>query len=186
MLATTLAALDLPAVLAGRFRLSGVVGCGGIAKVVRATDECTGAEVACKVMFPNLRANVELVARFRREVAIVTRLNHPNVVPILGLFEDQGHLFLAMPLMAGDLQQWLGEHGPLPLDMLASLAEDLCGAVEAAHAAGVIHRDIKPLNVMRSQQAHGEAPSFCLSDFGLARTMDLAGVTTANTLLGTP
>jgi len=186
VLSANVAALNLPPILAGRFRILGQVGQGGIAQVVRAFDETTQREVALKVMFPNLRANAEVVSRFKREVAVVQRVNHPLVVPILEVFEDETYLFLSMPLMAGDLQQWLCENGALPPAEFATLAQDLCAALNAAHQAGVVHRDIKPLNILRALHPLEESQRFFLSDFGLARTADFAGFTTSNTLLGTP
>lgn len=158
------------ALLAGRFRLVKPRGQGGIARVLHAVDEVTGHDVALKVLHPNLRTNDEVVARFRREVQIVQRLRHPSVVPIHGIFEDGASLFLCMPLCEEDLHQHPGTGGTLPLDVWMALATDMCEALEAAHTAGIVHRDVKPQNILRLTNT--QPPRFALSDFGLARTAD--------------
>lgn len=172
--------------LAGRYRIEGELGQGGIAKVVRALDTHTGQQVALKLMFPNLRSQPDLVARFHHEVTVVGKVNHPHVVPIWRVYEDEKHLFLVMPLLAGDLAAHLADAGPMPLSTWLRLALDLCAGLQAAHEAGIVHRDLKPQNVLQLVATEDEVPRFAICDFGLARTLDTAGLTMANTLLGTP
>ena len=122
--------------------------------------------------------------RFRREAQVVRRIEHAHVIRIHDVVESDGLLFLVMELHAGgDLADRLARSGPLPVPALGELARQLCGALEAAHRAGVVHRDLKPQNVLVGV---GAAIDTRLCDFGLARTADLAGLTTRSTVLGTP
>ena len=174
----------LPQLLAGRYRVLGPVGRGAIAEVVRARDERTGAEVALKIVYPHLRDSRDVVERFRREVDIVRRIQHAHVLAIHDVVDSDGQLFLVMDYHpGGDLADWLARKRRFASGELRSLAGQLCGALAAAHRAGVVHRDVKPSNVLC-----GPGPQLAvrLCDFGLARTAELAGLTTANAVLGTP
>lgn len=175
-----------PFILAGRYQVEATLGQGGIAKVFRAIDLHGDRAVALKLMFPNLRSQPEVVTRFRREITVVGRVNHPHVVPIWNVHESPNHLFLVMPLMGEDLSAHLSAKAPLTLASWLRLALDLCAALQAAHEAGVVHRDLKPQNVLRIPASADPEPRFALCDFGLARTLDTAGLTSARTLLGTP
>ena len=176
--------LVLPGVLAGRYRPLGVLGRGAIAEVVRARDEQTGTEVALKVLYPHLRESAIVVERFRREVEIVRRIAHPNVLAIHDVVESDGRLFLVMDFHpGGDLADQLARRGRLPPSEIVRLATQLCGALGAAHRAGVVHRDVKPSNVLCGG---GTEFDVRLCDFGLARTAEHAGLTVANAVLGTP
>jgi hypothetical protein len=181
---TAAALLTLPDVLAGRYRPLGTVGRGAIAEVVRARDERTGEEVALKILYPHLGESAAVVERFRREVAIVRRVGHPHVLRIRDVVEADGHLFLVMDFHpGGDLADLLARRRRLPADELRALAGQLAGALAAAHRAGVVHRDVKPSNVLVGP---GPALDVRLCDFGLARTAEASGLTTANAVLGTP
>ena len=176
--------LDLPALLCGRYRVTRRLGQGSIAQVVAARDEESGVELALKILYRNLRNNEVVADRFRREVQVVRRIRHPHVVRIDDLIDDQGLLFLVMELHAGgDLSGRLAG-APMPVPALRLLARQVCGALEAAHRAGVVHRDVKPQNILVGPDP--EALDTRLCDFGLARTGDLAGLTTRSTVLGTP
>jgi serine/threonine-protein kinase len=177
--------LDLPALLGGRYQVTRRLGQGSIAQVVAARDQASGAEVALKILYRNLRSNEVVADRFRREVQVVRRIRHPHVVRIDDLIDDQGLLVLVMELHAGgDLADRLAAGGPLPAPALRLLARQICGALEAAHRAGVVHRDVKPQNILVGPEAGILDVRLC--DFGLARTADLAGLTTRSTVLGTP
>jgi hypothetical protein len=171
-------------VLAGGYRVLGSVGRGAIAEVVRARDERTGGEVALKVLYPHLRESAVVVERFRREVEIVRRIAHPHVLAIRDVVESGEHLFLVMDYHpGGDLADRLARAGRLAPPEIRALAAQLCGALAAAHRAGVVHRDVKPSNVLCGP---GPALDVRLCDFGLARTAELAGLTTQSAVLGTP
>jgi len=175
---------SVPALLAGRYRVVGAVGRGAIAEVVRARDERTGEEVALKILYPHLRESAAVVERFRREVEIVRRIAHPHVLGIREVVDGDGQLFLVMDYHpGGDLADRLAAQRRVPEEDLRTLAAQLCGALAAAHRAGVVHRDVKPSNVLCGA---GPGLDVRLCDFGLARTADLSGLTTANAVLGTP
>jgi len=174
----------LPARLANRFRVLAPVGRGAIAEVVRARDEQTGKEVALKILYPHLRESVVVVERFRREVDIVRKVAHRNVLAIRDVVDADGHLFLVMDYHpGGDLADRLAARRRFDAAELRLLAGQLCGALAAAHRAGVVHRDVKPSNVLCGP---GTELDVRLCDFGLARATELAGLTTANAVLGTP
>ena len=176
--------MGLPGVMAGHYWPLGVLGRGAIAEVVRARDEQTDAEVALKILYPHLRDSAIVVERFRREVEIVRRIAHPNVLPIHDVLESDGRLFLVMDFHpGGDLADQLARRGRLPPSEIVRLATQLCGALGAAHRAGVVHRDVKPSNVLCGG---GTELDVRLCDFGLARTVEHAGLTVANAVLGTP
>jgi tRNA A-37 threonylcarbamoyl transferase component Bud32 len=174
----------LPAVLGDHFRVLGVLGRGAIAEVVRAQDERTGKEVALKILYPHLRESAVVVERFRREVEIVRRIAHPNVLRIHDVVESEGRLFLAMDFHpGGDLADRMARRQRLDPAEMVHLARQLCGALSAAHRAGVVHRDVKPSNVLVGD---GTQIDVRLCDFGLARMVEGAGLTLANAVLGTP
>jgi hypothetical protein len=174
-----------PVIWAGRFKLLGEVGRGNLAVVVRAEEVGSGRLVALKVLHDNLRQNADLVARFRREVDVTAQVVHANVVRVEEVVETDDHIFLVMPFVAGgDLQRLIEDCGPLSEPDLLRLAHQMCSALATAHAAGVIHRDIKPQNIL--VEVCDEGLRFALTDFGLARSMEAHGLTTALSVLGTP
>ena len=160
------------------------VGRGAIAEVVRARDEQTGTEVALKLLYPHLRESGAVVERFKREVEIVRRIAHPHVLAIREVADSDGQLFLVMDYHpGGDLADWLARKRRFEAGEIRFLAGQLCGALAAAHRAGVVHRDVKPSNVLCGP---GSQLDVRLCDFGLARTAEFSGLTTANAVLGTP
>jgi hypothetical protein len=174
----------LPGVLGGRYQLRRALGRGAIAEVVLAGDARTGGEVALKILYPHLRENAPVVERFRREVEVVRRIAHPHVLAVREVVDSDEHLFLVMDYHpGGDLADRLARAGRLAPSDVRRLAGQLCGALAAAHRAGVVHRDVKPSNVLCGP---GPALDVRLCDFGLARTADFAGLTTASAVLGTP
>jgi hypothetical protein len=175
----------LPTLLAGRYRVSRMLGQGSIARVLEARDESRGIDVAVKVLHANLRRDRIVAGRFTREAEIVRRIEHPHVIRIHDIVEADELLFLVMDLHpGGDLADRLARTGPQPPAEVRRLAAQLCGALEAAHRAGVVHRDIKPQNVLVGPDPGALDVRLC--DFGLARVADSAGLTTRSTVLGTP
>ena len=176
--------------LAGKYRLGPVVGEGSFGTVFRAEHLGLGTEVAVKVLHPDLVGRRDVVDRFRREGMLTCRVQHPNAVQILDSDVSPGGLpFLVMELLEGPtaherLQEW----GRLPLDEAARILIPVCRALEAAHAQGVIHRDVKPDNIILSVGANG-AEVVKVLDFGIARLMTAkAGesATVEGRVMGTP
>jgi serine/threonine-protein kinase len=166
-------------VVAGRYRIVRWLGGGGMGRVYEALDTELGEKVALTVLRAGL--SEEAIARFRREVRLTCRIQHKNVARMFDIGEHAGDKFLTMELVDGEpLSRRVGR--PMPWPELKALAEQLCEGLAAAHAAGVIHRDLKPDNVL-VEAATGRA---VITDFGIARSIDDAGVTQVGTVVGTP
>ena len=174
----------LAAALADRYRLGGQLGAGGMATVYLAHDLKHGRDVALKVLRPELA--VELTSeRFLREIAITARLNHPHILPLLDSGVAGEFLYYVMPVASGEsLRDLLARDGALPPARALQVAIDVTEALVAAHAIGVVHRDIKPDNVLISG---GHA---VVVDFGIAKAVgdarDTATLTIEGVSLGTP
>jgi serine/threonine protein kinase len=164
----------------GPYRLLAAVGQGATGLVFRAQAE-DGAEVALKVLRPDRAGHVVARARFQREGRLAGRLASRHLVPILEVSEADGLSYLVMPYYAGgSLADAFRAHGPLPLDRTLTLAAELGQGLDSLHAGGVLHRDVKPSNVLLD-----EAGSAALADFGLALAEDWTKVTSPGQLLGT-
>jgi len=151
----------------GGLTVEAVLGTGASGTVYRARDGA-GVPVALKVLDPALAADRRFRERFLREAALAGTLEHPSVVPIIATGEDAGLLYIAMAYVDGvDLRTLLRDQGPLPPDRALSLLEGIAGALDAAHAAGLVHRDVTPGNVLVGR-LDGREGSY-LADFGLAR-----------------
>jgi serine/threonine protein kinase len=169
---------DLPA----RFELEARLGRGGMATVYLAMDTTTQTRVALKVLHPHLRDDKLVVARFRREIAAARRIQHPNIIRIHDLIETPRLDCLVLEYQSGgDLKQVIRRRGALPVDEAVAIAQQLLAGLAVAHKAGVVHRDIKPHNVLVDEEGLAK-----IADFGLARVDDLIGVTTHTMSLGTP
>lgn len=166
-----------------RFRIEALVGRGGMGVVYRARDR-SGRKVALKVLPAELSADPGARLRFEREAATVAGLDHPAVIPIYAAGEAEGTLFIAMHYVEGcDLHHLLRATGALPADRALAICEQVAGALDAAHARGIVHRDVKPANVL----VETEAPGRCfLTDFGVMRdAAATSGLTAAGQLVGT-
>ena len=169
-------------VLDRRYRVLSHLADGGMASVYVALDERLDREVALKVMRPSLAADETFVSRFRREARSAARLSHPNVVAVYDQGEDEGRMFLAMELVNGHtLRQVMQDEGPLTPRAALDIIDAVLQALGAAHSAGLIHRDVKPENVILREDGVVK-----VADFGLARAVTSA-TSTAQTgvLLGT-
>ena len=166
--------------VAGRYVLLDQVGAGGMGSVWRARDTRTGALVAVKVLGQH---SAGLLARFVREQAV--RVRHPHVVAPTGWAAEDDLVLLAMDLVpGGSVQQLLDEHGPLPVGYAARLVEQLLMALAAVHAAGLVHRDVKPANLLLDATGAG-APHLRLGDFGVAAPIADRRFTTVPGAIGT-
>ena len=185
----------------GRYRLVEKLGQGGMATVYRAEDPTLGREVAIKVMHPFIAERSEAGSRFEREAKAVAGLRHPNVLALhdyAPAATDQP-AYLVMELLSGpSLQRFLADHGAPLGEIAAMLGLRIAQALGAAHARGVVHRDVKPENVMfdvahagapaHDGQPMGSAPQVrvVLCDFGIARVAAAEGVTATGAVLGSP
>lgn len=168
-------------VLGGRYELLDVIGSGGMGTVWRARDLRTGADVAAKVL---RQSDAGSLLRFIRETGF--RIHHPHVLVPLGWVGEDDRVVLAMPLVdGGSVATLVGDHGALPPRLVAELLRQLLGALDAVHAAGVVHRDVKPANLLLRATGTGR-PDLLLSDFGIATEVDGPRLTHADLVIGTP
>jgi serine/threonine protein kinase len=150
--------------LAGRYRLRGVLGRGGMAEVYDGFDERLARPVAVKILRPTAADDRGMRERFEREARSVARLSHPAVVAVFDSGEDRGRAFLVMERLPGETLADRIRLGPVDEAWLAPIAADVLGALGAAHALGLVHRDIKPANILLT--ADGRAK---VADFGIAK-----------------
>ncbi len=164
----------------GRYRLLGLLGRGGMGEVWRAHDTVTDRMVAVKVLPAHFAENPMFDQRFRREAQAAAKLNDPHVVPIHGYGEIDGRLYVDMRLIEGrDLQTILAA-GPLQPEQAVNIVEQVAKALQAAHKVGLVHRDVKPSNVLIA-----DFDFAYLIDFGIARAADETGLTNTGTPIGT-
>ena len=157
--------------LAGRYRVTGLLGGGGMAVVYKATDEVTGETVAVKALRSEYVSDAAFLRRLRREAEAVRRLSHPGVVAVRDVAENDGHPFLVLEYVEGTtLKQYIRETAPLPPAEAVSIACRVLSVLQHAHEHGVIHRDIKPQNILITRDAR-----VMVTDFGIARA---SGTTT--------
>lgn len=167
----------------GRYSILGELGRGGMGVVLHARQTDLDREVALKVLSPELVEQAEFAARFRREAGLLASVDSPHIIAIYDHGEHDGRLFIATQLVrGGDLAQHLRGHGPLSLDQGLDLAAQLASALNDAHGAGVLHRDVKPSNVLLRQTEDGWHAYLC--DFGIAHT-GAGELTQAGTVVGT-
>lgn len=156
---------DLTGTTVGRYRLHRLIGAGGMARVYHASQEASGFEVALKVLDPALAVRPGFMARFEDDASRVSVLGHPGIVRCYEYGVRDGHTYVSMQLIRGWTLKQLLERGPLPSGQAWRILSRVADALHRAHQVGVVHRDVKPSNVL----IEGESGVF-LSDFGLART----------------
>ena len=170
-------------VVAGRYEILGFVGSGGMGTVYRARDRELDEIVALKIMRGELSYDPQALARFRREVKLARRVTHRNVARTFDIGEHAGMVFLTMELVGGEsLAQRLARKKRLPVERALEIALEIARGLSAAHAAGVVHRDLKPDNVLLSPEGR-----VVVTDFGIAFAEDaLARESGFRRLVGTP
>ncbi|PQM46806.1 Serine/threonine-protein kinase PknD [Mycobacterium talmoniae] len=165
----------------GRYRLRGLLGAGGMGQVFRAYDTELHREVAIKVLPPQASTDPTFEQRFRREARTAAGLDEPHVVPIHDSGEIDGRLFIAMRLINGtDVATLLTRHGPMRPDQAVSIVEQAAAALDAAHEAGLVHRDVKPANLLVTPKNF-----VYLIDFGIARAPGETKLTSTGAAIGT-
>jgi tRNA A-37 threonylcarbamoyl transferase component Bud32 len=168
-------------VLGGRYELNDVLGRGGMAEVYLGTDRVLSRQVAVKVLAPSFARDENFVARFRREARAAAALNHPNVVGVFDTGSDDGTHFIVMEYIQGKtLAEVIREDAPLLPERAVEIAESVAGGLAFAHAQGIVHRDVKPGNIMLTSTGDVK-----VMDFGIARATTSDSLTQTATVLGT-
>jgi serine/threonine protein kinase len=168
------------------YRVEERIGQGGMAVVFRARDERLGRLVALKILAPALAGDAEFQRRFISESRAAAAIDDPHIVPVFAAGEADGMLFIAMRYVAGgDAQSLLNREGPLPPGRVAAIISPVASALDAAHRAGLVHRDVKPSNMLMDVLP-GRPDHVYLSDFGLSKAVaSTSGMTKAGTVMGT-
>jgi eukaryotic-like serine/threonine-protein kinase len=167
-------------VLANRYRMDERIGGGGMALVYRAQDLELGRPVAVKVLRGQFGSDEEFVRRFRREAANAASLSHPSVVQIFDVGYDDELYFIVMELVEGQtLKELIVRQGPLPIPEAVRIASEILGALEHAHTNRIVHRDIKPHNILVGRDGHPK-----VTDFGIARATTTDTVTHTGSIMG--
>jgi eukaryotic-like serine/threonine-protein kinase len=164
-----------------RYELRGLVGSGGMAYVYLAHDKVLDREVALKLLKTRYAENEELVERFRREARSAASLCHPHIVPVFDWGEtEDGTYYIAMEyLPGGTLKDDILKRGTLPPWMVAEAALQIAKALRAAHVGGIVHRDVKPRNILVSDSGHVK-----VADFGIARAAEATTISDTGDILG--
>ena len=167
--------------LSGRYRLDAQVGTGGMSTVYRAFDATLERRVAIKLMHRDIAADSDQLERFRREARAVAQLSHPHIVGVIDAGEDEGRPYIVFEYVEGEtLKDRIRRLGRLPVDEAIAYAIEIARALGAAHGRGIVHRDVKPQNVLVDEEGSAK-----VTDFGIARSMDDSGLTAEGRVLGT-
>ena len=168
-------------VLSGRYRLESKLGSGGMSTVYLARDETLERWVAAKVLHREISDQPDQIERFRREARAVAQVSHPNVVAVIDAGEDGGRPYIVFEYVDGEtLKQRIDRLGRLPLDEAAAYSIEVGRGLAAAHARRLVHRDVKPQNVLIDSEGRAK-----VTDFGIARELEQDGLTKTGRVLGT-
>src|SRR6201995_1013143 len=166
--------------LSGRYRLDAQIGSGGMSTVYRAFDANLERRVAIKLLHREIAADSDQLERFRREARAVAQLSHPHIVGVIDAGEDEGRPYIVFEYVEGEtLKERIRRNGRLPITEAVAYAIEIARALGAAHARHIVHRDVKPQNVLIDQQGSAK-----VTDFGMPRTLEEDGLTVAGRVLG--
>jgi serine/threonine-protein kinase len=170
----------------GNYLIESVIGRGGMSVVYRAKHARLSTSVALKVLAPELSSDDNFRERFLREAQMAAAIDHPNVVPIHDMGMREGALYIVMRYVSGgDLKALLATSGPLDAEQALALLMPIALALDAAHAHDLVHRDVKPGNILIQRSSGGEIEHVYLTDFGIAKSSSISGLTRAGGLIGT-
>src|SRR5579871_2397111 len=167
--------------LNGRYRLEARVGAGGMSTVYRAFDETLERQVAIKLMSREVASDSDQLERFRREARAVAQLSHPNIVGVIDAGEDDNRPYIVFEYVEGEtLKDRIRRQGRLEIAESVAYSIEIARALGAAHARHIVHRDVKPQNVLIDEEGAAK-----VTDFGIARTLEEDGLTADGRVIGT-
>jgi serine/threonine-protein kinase len=167
--------------LSGRYRLDAQIGSGGMSTVYRALDSVLERRVAIKLMHREIAGDSDQLERFRREARAVAQLSHPHIVGVIDTGEDEGRPYIVFEYVEGEtLKERIRRSGRLQIDESVAYAIEIARALDGAHSRNIVHRDIKPQNVLIDEEGSAK-----VTDFGIARSLDEDGLTADGRVLGT-
>ena len=167
---------------AGRYQIIEELGKGGMGSVYKAHDTEINEKVAIKLIKPEVAADKKTIERFRNELKFARKIRHKNVCQMYDLGEEKGTRFISMEYVPGeDLKRLIRKVGQMPVERTISIAKQVCEGLTEAHRLGVVHRDLKPQNVMVDEEGNAR-----ILDFGIARSLKAKGITGAGVMIGTP
>ena len=174
--------LTIGSVFAGRYHIAEKLGKGGMARVYRALDTEINETVALKVVNPEIASDREIMERFKNELKLSRKISHRNVCRMYDFNKEEGTPYITMEYVNGeDLKSLVGRMGPISPGKTAYIAKEVCQGLAEAHRLGVVHRDLKPQNIMIDREGNAH-----IMDFGIARSVRAKGMTETGVLIGTP
>jgi serine/threonine protein kinase/CheY-like chemotaxis protein/Tfp pilus assembly protein PilF len=181
-LQTPISRLTRGTTIASRYEVIEELGKGGMGKVYRVLDKKVEEEVALKLLNPEIAADEKTIERFRNELKFARKISQRNVCRMYDLNEDEGTQFIIMEYVPGeDLKSTIRRKGQLPVGKAISIAKQVCEGLSEAHQLGVVHRDLKPQNIMIDKKGNAR-----IMDFGIARSLEVKGLTETGMMIGTP
>ncbi|UCC41137.1 MAG: protein kinase [Candidatus Aminicenantes bacterium] len=167
---------------AGRYRIIEELGKGGMGKVYKALDTEVNEKVALKLIKPEIASDKKVIERFRSELKFARKIRHKNVCQMYDLNKEEGAYYITMEYVSGgNLKSFIRRAKRLDVETAVSIAKDVCEGLAEAHRLGVVHRDLKPQNIMVDDEGNAR-----IMDFGIARSLDAEGITAEGAMIGTP
>ncbi len=174
--------LDVGSTFAGRYQIIEELGKGGMGRVYKALDREINEKVALKLLNPDIATDEKTIERFRNELKLARKISHRNVCRMYDLSTEEGVHYISMEYVPGDdLKSSIRRMGPLSSGKAISVAKQVCEGLAEAHRLGVVHRDLKPQNIMIDQDGNAR-----IMDFGIARSVKTKGITETGVIIGTP
>jgi len=181
-LKTPIRRLEIGCVFAERYEVLSELGKGGMGEVYRVKDQKLDEEMALKVLKPEIAAHKEIIERFKNELKFARKIAHRNVCKMYDLNEQEEILYITMEYVKGkDLKSYIGGKVKLSQEEAITIAKQVCEGLAEAYELGVIHRDLKPQNIMIDEKGQTK-----IMDFGIARSIEAPGVTQTGMMIGTP
>jgi len=181
-LETPIKGLAKGSTIAGRYEILEQLGRGGMGEVYKVRDTKLDEEMALKLLKPDIASDESMIERFRNELKLARKITHKNVCRMHDFHEEEGTPFITMEYVAGDdLKSQIKKKGKIPVEEALSIARQVIVGLAEAHELGVVHRDLKPQNIMIDKKSNAK-----IMDFGIARSVDAPGVTTTGMIIGTP